>query len=283
MNIKHIAGAIAVMMIAQSASAAVIGSLDQSRTYSVTTTSGEVRNQALDGNYYSKLHTHLASTGSTFAAGATTVTADYLDGIDLFITGTPTLNTNTAGRASAAEQNALADWVFNGGIALILSETGNAFAQTANTWLAPFGLSISGNHGAGTGRWTNSDNPLLDGVNEGSLNTVALNAGGAFAAGGVYDDVLARYGSSATGGQIAIVGMKWGEGYIIASGDASPFTNERFNAFNTDGVTPSKSATFVSNIVAMADTPAPVPVPAALPLLAVGLGALGLFRRRNRG
>ncbi len=266
----------------QTASAAVVGSLDLSRTYVFTTTGGELREGALLGNYYSNLHGHIVNSGSSFAAGATTVTADYLSGVDLFITGTPTLNTNSAGRASAAEQTALRDWVYNGGVAFILGET-TVFQTTANTWLDIFGLSISGNYGAGTGRWTASDNPLLDGVNEGASAAIALNAGGAFAAGGLFDDIFARYGTSATTGQIGIVGLQYGSGYVIASGDSSPFSNERFQAYNTDGVTPSRSANFITNILAMADANAtPVPVPASLPLLLAGLLGLGLVRRKAR-
>lgn len=273
-----LAATLAVAMFAQSATAAVIGTLDASRTYSFTTTGGEFRDQSIQGNYYSRFHDHILSTGSTFAASAQTVTAEYLSGIDLFINGTPTLNTNPAGRASAAEQEALRNWVHAGGVALILGETA-VFAETANTWLGAFDLSISGNHGAGTGRWTWSDNPLLDGVNDGTENAISLNAGGAFAADGPFDDILARYGISPTSGQIGIVGLTYGAGYVIASGDASPFTNERFQAFYTDGVTPSRSANFVSNIVARADAPAPVPLPASLPLILAGLGALGVLRR----
>ncbi len=272
---RILAASVAAVMLAQSATAAVIGSLDSSRTYQVTTTQGEVRDQSVTGNYYSNFRQHLESTGSTVAAATDRVTSEYLSGVNLFITGTPTLNGDVAGRASAAEQAALRDWVHAGGVALILGEMGS-FNQTANTWFAPFGLSISGNHGGGTGRWTNSENALLDGVGTG----VSLTAGGAVA--GSYDDVLARYGSSATNGQIAIVGMQYGAGYLIASGDSSPFSNQSFRLFNTDGVTPSSTAVFTSNIVGLADNIAPIPVPATLPLILAGLGAIGVLRRRRR-
>lgn len=272
---------------AQQASAAVIGSLDNTRTYQVTTKSGEMRDQSILGNYYSKLHDHLAASGSTFAAGAQTVTADYLAGIDLFITGTPTLNSNAAGAASAAEQDALRDWVSGGGVAFLIGEAAGMFSgdvgfeETANSWLGTFGLSISGNYGRGTGRWTASDNALLDGVNEGSLNALAMNTGGMFAEDGAYD-ILARYGTSATRGQAGIVALQYGDGYVIASGDASPFTNERFEALMLDGVRPTNSANFVDNIVALADQPAPVPLPATLPLALAGVGAFGALRRFRR-
>ena len=121
---------------------------------------------------------------------------------------------------------------------------------------------------------------MLDGVSDGSLNAIATNTG-AFVEGGIYD-ILARYGLSAPKGQAAIVALRYGSGYVIASGDSSPFTNERFTAVINDGVMLSKPAQFVNNIVALADQPAPVPLPGRLPLAVAGLGALAWMRRRPR-
>lgn len=244
------AAALGLLLLAPTAEAATIGSLDSSRNHA---------GYALTGLKYDDLRGALTAAGHEIAAATASVGASYLAGIDLFFTGLPAPSTQPSGYALGIEIAALIDWVTAGGVLVAVGDN-KTFTDAANSWMEPFGLTLlpwSRNGGV----WSEDQNPLLAGVAGTALEAAGA---GSFAAGDY--DTLARIGSTPV-----VVSRALGAGLVIGLGDANFF----------DDPAGSSGLQFFLNAAAAADARAvtPTPLPASLPLLA-GAGAILVAARR---
>ncbi len=90
-------------------------------------------------------------------------------------------------------------------------------------------------------------------------------------AGNLYVAFLSVFGLNATGATSMPLGTNLpGAGYFVWNNTSSPFGNSSWNYF------------FNAGDVLFSATFAPIPVPAALPLMLLALGGLGLVARRRK-
>lgn len=164
---------------------------------------------------------------------------------------------------------------------------GQVFEAPVTGTLTSFTLYLNGGVGELQGAVGTWNGTASHGFGFGSPNTLftsgVINAvsGGAYTfstsvsvtAGNLYVAFLSAYGLSATGSTTMPLGDDLpGASYFVWNNTTSPYGNASWNYFFNAGDA-QFSATFVPS--------APVPVPAALPLMLLALGGLGVAARRR--
>ena len=107
---------------------------------------------ALEGSAHDDLRQLIADAGDTVATGTDTLTADYLDGVDVFYTGMLSGGTGMTagdlGTLSMDEADALDAWLAAGGTLIVTVDStglpGDAFADVYANWGLLFGMSDLG-------------------------------------------------------------------------------------------------------------------------------------------
>ena len=143
---------IAALLLASSASAADWGSFDASRI--------NYANGVFTTGLYSHLRGKVLSNGDNIAPATDLLTPQYLETVDVFFTSFLSLSTGTL---SAAEQDALVEWVRCGGRLIVTAEY-QSIAQN-NSFLKPFEIETATGTSSGCATPTIS-HPLTAGVNQ---------------------------------------------------------------------------------------------------------------------
>jgi len=159
-------------MAPSAASAATWGGFDASRTAYAT--------GALTGDANSQFHDLITDNGDDVAAGTGEITAEYLDGIDVFYTSMVSDGTGPTagalGSLSLDERDALADWIADGGT-LIVAPDSNGFdgpwAMVYDTYTSQLGVTdYEFVFGPGEGA-PFIEHPITEGVEGYSLDSTA--------------------------------------------------------------------------------------------------------------
>jgi len=103
---------------------------------------------ALSGTAHDDLRTAIEAAGDTIAAPTETLTAGYLDGVDVFYTGMLSGGTGASagelGTLSNSESDALESWIAAGGTLIVTVDStglpGDMFATVYESWGALFGM-----------------------------------------------------------------------------------------------------------------------------------------------
>lgn len=244
-----------VISFASKADALTIGSFDSSRI----NYSGGVFETGL----YSTIREQLLIRGDTIQT-INTLTSGSLSGVDVFYTSLLQSFTDS-GNLSSLEQTALVNWVFNGGTLFSAGDT-LGFQNPYNTFLNPFGITISGTSNPSVGTHTVVDftSPITNGPN-GTVNTFDVNTSGIFDTGSY--NILATDLVGAT----TLLQLSFGLGQIIAIGDHNLFTDANIGI---------NERTLFLNILDSTPVVSAVPVPAAAWLF--GSAVLGFFGMRRK-
>jgi len=211
-------GLLALALAPTSASAAVWGSFDASRV----NYEGGVLSV---GEEHDQLRALITANGDSLAAGTPTLTANYLDGVDIFYTSL--LNTNAA-VLSNDEQAALASWVNAGGTLIVSADIFPL--RFYESFTTQFGITGYVNT-MGASATPVVDHPLTVGVT--SLSVITQSA---FTYG---DDALMVY--QADDGNVFMIVLEPDTGFcsggrILVLGDHNLFTDSSINlADNTLG------------------------------------------------
>lgn len=254
-NLKWLAAPALALALAGSASGqtnCVWGSFDASR---INYGGGE-----LNGSAHTTLRSIINANMGTVAAGTSTLTATYLSGVDVFYTSL--LNTGT-GALSVAEQGALQGWIAGGGTLIV---TADIFPLPAyESFTSFYGITgYVGASGPGTGN-TVASHALTAGVSSYSYTTNSKYTFGG-------DGLL--LGNDGAGNTFMTVfepatGFAAG-GRILVTGDHNMFTQSFIG--NLD------NTRLANNMAEWACHP--VPEPASMAVL--GLGVAALVRRRRK-
>ncbi len=201
---------------ASSASALVIGTLDQTRTNSALGFS-------LD---YSALRNAFAADGHTLNASTDTasINAGYLSTVNVFISSVfMTAPFSPPAATIAAEVTALKNWVTAGGM-LIFSGDHGAFTTAFNEYTVPFGITMGGysaNYNAPVVFVNDPTDPYLQNAVAGG--TVPINNRG------FIQSVASPFTTLATGvadtSELFAIRMQYGAGTVVAFADTTFMQN----------------------------------------------------------
>lgn len=263
---------------ASTASALVIGTLDQSRT-----------NSALGfASDYSALRNAFAADGHTLNASTDTasINAGYLSTVNVFISSVfMTAPFSPPAATIAAEVTALKNWVTTGGMLIFSGEHG-AFTAAFNEYTVPFGITMGGysaNYNAPVVFVNDPTDPYLQNAVAGG--TVPINNRG------FIQSVAAPFTTLATGvantAELFAVRMQYGAGTVVAFADTTFMNNPgdatglQFlrNAVNQAGLSGGGDNGGGGNQNGGSEA---LPAPGALLLLAAGLPWLMRSRTRAR-
>jgi len=130
-------------------------------------TLGSTRNGAAnlaDGALGGDLRDSVAALGGHVIIATGTLTAGFLAGIDiLLIHNASTVDVPIVGDLSSDEQDAIVDFLLGGGRVMILAD--GAFVSSANNFVSPLGMHVSGTLGGPQSSVvTNPNHPVTDGV-----------------------------------------------------------------------------------------------------------------------
>lgn len=231
--------------------------------------------------YNTQLVTVLNDQGHTVnsLAGGQLITASYLSGLDVFITGLIPAN------ATAGELAALTDWVMAGGTLVITGEH-SGFKDRYNTWLNSFGVTLDGvswNYNTPVVFATDPTDPYL--ANGVSGSTMPISNRGWYSAYPSDANILA----TGTDGTVFALQLDLGAGVVIAVADTYFLNNGVVNDPGNGGMK------LLSNAISLAgatqpggggdtggEIPSEIPLPGGLLLMASALGLAGAGRAKRK-
>ncbi|WP_298921778.1 VPLPA-CTERM sorting domain-containing protein [uncultured Roseobacter sp.] len=253
MTRKLIVTAMALILSAGVSNAATIGSFDDTRVLE-----RRVLNTGADRDV---LRNAIADEGHTLADTTDVLTAEYLNGLDVFYTSVLAFGSGSP-ILSSTEQDALISWVSGGGILLSTGEI-PFFRASYEAVLNPFGIELIGQAAASGSVWANDPGIAL--LSNGVAGSDLTDSGSGVLATGMSTTLAINNGN--------VIGLSkvFGSGLVIAIGDSN-FLDDQF-------INPAGEQFFRNAL--NAEVPA-VPLPAALPLLLAGLGAFGVLRSRRK-
>ena len=255
MKIKFLAAiATLIIVVAGSSSAATWGSFDGSRA-----------SRPLVGSAYLDFKDSILSAGNNISASTSVVDAAYLSTVDVFFAG---WLGGASGTLSGAEQTALSNWVTGGGTLILPGDIFNI--QAINSVASIFGATFTSVSNGQTVVAPTAVHQLTQGVGSISYNTEStwVNPTGFQT---IFEnpngDPFASVADASTGFS--------GAGQVLFLGDHNILAD--YGSLEDNKV-------FYDNIAAWAGQSqvTPVPLPAGLPLILIGIGSLGLMARRNR-
>lgn len=252
----------AICLFGAAADAATVGSFDGTQVFS--------RAVFATGDRRDAVRNVTTANGHSIAAATDTLSASYLNDVDIFYTSAMGLGSNNQA-LDANQQAALVDWVGRGGVLFSTGES-SSLAPIYRSFLNPFDIDIVGQAAAGSQSfWINdaSIDLLASGVAGAALNDV-----GTALVGGAGSTTLATNNGSVVG-----LVKSFGLGHIVAIGDSNFLDDARINGAGEQFfLNVLDKAPGLSDVAAV-----PVPPVGGMMLAVVCFAVAAVRRRRKAG
>lgn len=243
-----------IAALSGAASAVVVGSFDSTRVLE--------RRVLNDGADRDVLRAAIAGGGHVIAPTTGTLSASYLNGLDVFYTSVLGFGSSSS-VLSAGEQTALFDWVTAGGILLSTGET-PFFRAAYESVLNPFGIDLVSQAAAVQSQWVND--PSIDLLGNGVAGADLGDSGTGVISSGM-STVLALNSGNTVG-----LSAQIGSGLVVAIGDSNFLDDQLINPAGRQ---------FFLNVLEAEVSPIPLPAGFLLMLSAIGVAGVGAGLRKR--